>query len=194
MATNRETEVEQPTLSADKWEQRFYPNAQLTHIEIELFAQDLNEMREYLKQGTFENETEGWRYLLQTGYAYLRGKERLLPPDGSGIDPAGVAENLRRQVEIESMYAVLKRRAYVWMTDYQTMNLQTGALHTLLSGHKALIDQLQEENKALKTEMVQLQTRLSQLAPEEEAPAAAPAPPEPLAPIPWWKRYLKRAG
>jgi hypothetical protein len=59
MATNLEPEVEQPTVSADKWEQRFYPNAQLTRIEIELFEQDLNEMREYLKQGTFENENEG---------------------------------------------------------------------------------------------------------------------------------------
>ena len=48
-------------------------------------------MREYLKQGTFENENEGWRYLLETGYPYLRGKERLLLPDGSGIDPAGIA-------------------------------------------------------------------------------------------------------
>jgi len=37
-------------------------------------------MREYLKQGTFENENEGWRYLLETGYPYLRGKERLLLP------------------------------------------------------------------------------------------------------------------
>ena len=192
MANNLELEVEQPTVNTDKWEQRFYPNAQLTHIEIELFEQDLHEMRDYLKQGTFENENEGWRYLLATGYAYLRGKERLLLPDGSGIDPAGIAENLRRQIEIESMYAVLKQRAYVWMTDYQTMNLQTGALHTMNSGYRALIDQLQAENQALKAERKQLRQQLAQLTPQAETSAVALVQPDPPVPLPRWKRFLKR--
>jgi hypothetical protein len=191
MTTAREAVTTPPTTSTDKWEQRFYPNAQLTRIEIELFAQDLNEMQEYLKQGTFENENEGWRYLLETGYAYLRGKERLLLPDGSGVDPEGVAENQRRQVEIEAMYAVLKQRAYIWMKDYQTMDMQTSALNTLASGYKALGDRLREENQALKAELEQLRTRQKQLAPEAEAPIAPPATP---APIPWWRRHLRRTG
>jgi hypothetical protein len=194
MATDLATEITASTTSADKWEQRFYPNAQLTRLEIELFEQDLNEMQEYLKQGTFENENEGWRYLLGTGYAYLRGKERLLLLDGSGLDPEGVAKNLRRQIEIESMYAVLKQRAYVWMKDYQTMDLQTSALHTLTSGYKALSDRLREENQALKTELKQLHQQLARLAPEAEAPIATPALLASPAPIPWWKRHFGRIG
>jgi hypothetical protein len=191
MATNLELEVEQPTVNTDKWEQRFYPNAQLTRLEIELFEQDVNEMREYLKQGTFENENEGWRYLLGTGYAYLRGKERLLLPDGSGVDPEGLAENLRRQIEIETMYAVLKQRAYVWMKDNQTMDIQTGALHNTVNGYRAVINRLREENRALKTEVKQLHKQLEQVAPESEAPIATPAPPAVSTPTPWWKRRFR---
>lgn len=191
MATDLEAEITTPVTITDKWEQRFYPNAQLTRLEIELFEQDLNEMREYLNQGTFENANEGWRYLLATGHAYLRGKERLLLPDGNEIDPAGLAENLRRQVEIESMYAVLKQRAYVWMKDNQTMDTQTGALHTLVAGYRALIDRLKEENQALKTEQKQLRQQLAQLAPQTAVPVAAPVQPDPPIPAPWWKRYLK---
>ncbi len=192
MTTDLEAVATAPTTPPDKWAQRFYPNAQLTHLDIELFEQDVTEMRTYLNQGTFENENEGWRYLLATGYAYLRGKERLLLPDGSGIDPEGIAENLRRQIEIESMYAVLKQRGYVWMADYQTMNLQTGALHTMNSGYRALIDQLQAENQALKAERKQLRQQFAQLAPQAEAPVAIAVQPDPLAPLPRWKRFLKR--
>jgi len=194
MATDLELKIEEPALINAKWEKRFYANAQLTRIEVELFEQDRAEMAAYLAQGSFENDNEGWRYLLGTGYAYLRGKKRLLLPDGSGIDPAGVAENLRRQIEIESMYAVLKQRAYVWIKDNQTMDMQSNALHTLLFGYKAKSEQLQEENIRLKAELAQLQARLKQLAPEEEAPAATPAPPTPPAPIPWWKQRLGRKG
>jgi hypothetical protein len=181
------------TTHPDKWEQRFYPNAQSMHLDIELFEQDFIEMRAYLNQGTFENENEGWRYLLATGYAYLRGKERLLLPDGSGIDQAGLAENLRRQIEIESMYAVLKQRGYVWMKDNQTMDIQTGALHTLVTGYRALIDRLKEENQALKTEQKQLRQQLAQLVPQAEAPMVAPPSSIHLHLFPWWKRHVKRA-
>jgi hypothetical protein len=194
MANNLELEVAQPMVNTDKWEQRFYPNAQLTRLEIELFEQDLNEMREYLNQGTFENDNEGWRYLLSTGYAYLRGKERLLLSDGSGIDPAGLAENLRRQIEIETMYAVLKQRAYVWMKDNQTMDMQTNALHTTVAGYRALIDRLREENRALKTELKQLHLQLEQRWSEANPPVITPVVSESPAPIPWWKRSLKREG
>ncbi len=191
MATNPDPEIEEPALINAKWEKRFYAEAQLTRIEIELFEQDRAEMRAYLAQGTFENENEGWRYLLETGYAYLRGKERLLLPDGGGVDPEGVAENLRRQIEIETMYAVLKQRAYVWMKDNQTMDIQTGALHNTATGYRNVINRLREEKQSLKVEVAQLQARLKQLTPAEEAPVATPPPPEPP-PTSWWKRRFRR--
>jgi hypothetical protein len=191
MATNLEFEIEEPTLINAKWEKRFYADAQLTRIEVELFEQDRAEMAAYLAQGTFEDENEGWRYLLGAGYAYLRGKERLLLPDGSGVDPEGLAENLRRQIEIETMYAVLKQRAYIWMIDNQTMDLQTGALHNTVNGFRIVIDRMREENRALKADVAQLQARIKQLTPAVEPPVAIPSPPEPP-PTSWWKRRVKR--
>lgn len=192
MATDPEPEIEEPALINAKWEKRFYADTQLTRIEIELFEQDRAEMRAYLAQGTFENDNEGWRYLLETGYAYLRGTERLLLPDGSGVEPEGLAENLRRQIEIETMYAVLKQRAYVWMKDNQTMDMQTGALHNTVNGYRNVINRLREENQIFKAEVAQLQARLKQLTPGEEALAAAAIPPKPPTPTSWWQRRFKR--
>jgi hypothetical protein len=179
------------TLSSTNWEEKFFPNAKLTCLEIELFEQDLNEMREYLARGTFENENEGWRFLLTTGYAYLRGKERLMLPDGSGIDPQGVEENLKRQVEIEAMYAVLKQRAYVWMKDNQTMDMQSGALHTLALGFKARVQDLTAENQALQAEIARLRAQLPPSAPIETM-SNEPTPSTPTPSPSLIQRLLKR--
>lgn len=54
-------ENERATLTTASDEDKFFPNAKLTRLEIELFEQDLNEMRDYLARGQFENENEGWR-------------------------------------------------------------------------------------------------------------------------------------
>jgi hypothetical protein len=105
-----------------------------------------------------------------------------------------LAENLRRQIEIESMYAVLKQRAYVWMKDNQTMDIQTGALHTTVAGYRALTDRLKEENQTLKTELKQLRQQSALPTSQAAAPVIAPVQPDPPAAVPWWKRSLKRPG
>ena len=174
------------------FKEKVFGDAQRTRLEIELFENELVEMREFLQHGEFKTENEGWRYLLAAGYSYLRGQQRLEASAGSEEpNPVGAEENLRRLVEIEAMYAVMKQRAYVWMKDHEVMELQTNALHTMAFGYKAKTEDLHAENQALKAELAQLRRQCG-----DAAPTAAPSDPSESslrsAPISWLKRLLKR--
>jgi len=184
-------EVDRSELSSAEFENRFFANARLTRLEIELFQQDLNEMRQYLAGGQFANENEGWRFMLATGYAYLRGQREILTPDGAGFDVKGIQKSMKRLVEIESMYAVMKNRTYTWMKDHQTMEMQNSALHRLAGGYRGKLAIVQAENQAIKAEVAALRERLERLAPAQEPEPAASERPAPAAR--WWRRLLDRA-
>ncbi|MBI5564118.1 MAG: hypothetical protein HY870_04420 [Chloroflexi bacterium] len=158
-------EVDRTTLSSARWEEKFFPNAQLTKLDIELFQHDLDEMHQFLANGKFSSDNEGWRYLLASGYSYARGQEQLEPIDETGEpNPIGAEENLRRLVQIEAMYAVMKQRAYIWMKDNQVMEMQTNALRIRGDGYKIKCEDLEVEVKALKTELAQLKARQGKVA------------------------------
>ena len=175
-------------LSSARWEQKFFPDAQLAKLEIELFQQDLDEMRRFLAKGKFESENEGWRYLLAAGYTYLRGQEQLEPFDETGApNPVGAEENLRRLVQIEAMYAVMKQRAYIWMKDNQVMEMQANALRIRGDGYQVKCEDLEAEVKALRAELARCQAQAGGGADRSAvAPALGPASPSIL------KRLLKR--
>ena len=162
------------------WEEKVFGDARLTRLVIEMFDDELAEMRAYLTGGEFESENEGWRFLLTAGYTYLRAQERLRSEeDTAGPNPIGAEENLRRLIEIEAMYAVMKQRAYTWRTDFQTMSMQTGALHTMVNGFGAKAGLLQEENQTLKDEIARLSKLLTQLTSSASATASDAAPVRP---------------
>lgn len=148
-------------LSSARWEEKYFPNAQLTKLEIELFQSDLEEMRRFLRaKGTFNSENEGWRYLLAVGHAYLQGQARLEPEDESGApNPIGAEENLRRLVQIEAMYAVMKQRAYVWMKDNQVMEMQTNALRVRGDGYKIRCEDLEAEVTMLRAALAEIEAQ-----------------------------------
>jgi hypothetical protein len=163
-------------LSSTRWEEKFFPNAQLTKLEIELFQHDLDEMRQFLaSKGKFSSENEGWRYVLAAGYTFLRGQEQLAPDDETGApNPVGAEENLRRLVQIGSMYAVMKQRAYIWMKDNQVMEMQTNALRIRGDGYKIGNQDLEAEVKALRAELAQLKARQGEV-PCGQVTASSPA-------------------
>ena len=97
------TDIDRSKLSSARYEDKLYPNAKLTSLTIELFERDLIEMKERLSTGQFERENEGWRFLLATGYSYLRGLERIKPAGTEQADLSTADENLRRLIEIEAM-------------------------------------------------------------------------------------------
>lgn len=174
-------EVDRSALSSARWEEKFFPTAQLMKLDIELFQQDLEEMRQFLaSKGKFSSENEGWRYVLAAGYTYLRGQEQLEPDDETGMpNPVGAEENLRRLVQIEAMYAVMKQRAYIWMKDNQVMEMQTNALRIRGDGYKIKCEDLEAEVKALKAELAQCRAQSSggaaQPAAESTLDSASPS-------------------
>ncbi len=174
-------------LSSARWEEKLFSNAQMTTLDIEVFQQELDEMRQFLaSRGKFSSENEGWRYLLTAGYAYLRGQERLDPVDEtSAPNPIGAEENLRRLVQLESMYAVMKQRAYVWMKDHQVMEMQTNALRIRGDGYQIKCADLEAEVKALKAELAHFRTQSNE-------GVTPPAPATDSTSASRWKRILKR--
>jgi len=181
-------ETERSTLSTASDERKFFANAELTRLEIELFERDLNEMRDYLARGQFENENEGWRYLLATGYAYLRGQREIQTPDGAGFDAEGIRKSMARLLQIESMYAVMKQRTYVWMKDHQAMELSYNAVRIKAEGLEGRVWELLKENRTLKTELAHLREQVARLTPAEPPASEAAA-----VTLPFWKRWLKRS-
>jgi hypothetical protein len=180
-------ENERATLSTATDEDRFFPNAKLTRLEIELFEGDLKEMRDYLARGQFEHENEGWRYLLAAGYAYLRGQREILTADQAGLDRDGIRKSMARLLEIESMYAVMKQRAYQWMKDHQAMELSYNAVRIKANGMERRAWELLEENQTLRAEAIRLREQVERLTPAQPSvPEAAPAA------LPFWKRWLRR--
>jgi hypothetical protein len=183
-------EVDRSTLSSARWEEKLFPKANLAKLEIELFQQDLDEMRQYLAKGKFSAENEGWRYLLAAGYTYLHGQAQLEPDDDTGApNPVRAEENLRRLVQIEAMYAVMKHRAYVWMKDNQVMEMQTNALRIRGDGYKIGNQDLEAEVKALKTELAQLKVRQGEVTSDQ---AVAPSTVADSTSTSRLKRLLKR--
>lgn len=182
------TEMDRSAVSSAAWEQKLFPDAQLTRLEIELFQSDLDEMRQFLTaKGRFSSEDEGWRYLLAAGYAYLRGQAQLEPEGESDApSPIGAEENLRRLVQIEAMYAVMKQRAYVWMKDNQVMEMQTNALRVRGDGYKVHCDDLAAEMATLRAELARCRAQSGGSTVEQAASAPGTTSPSIL------KRLLKR--
>jgi hypothetical protein len=184
-------DIDRSKLSSARYEDEMYPNAKLTSLTIDLFEQNLIEMKQFLGGGQFESENEGWRFLLATGYSYLRGLERIKPAGTDQADLTPADENLRRLIEIEAMYAVLKQRAYVWMKDHQIMELQNSALHIQADGYRGKASELLDENQALKKELTQLREQVKRLSPRTPVSISS------VSPLSIWsrvKRWLRRGG
>lgn len=183
------TDIDRSKLSSAHWEDKLYPDAKLTSLTIELFEQDLIEMKEYLSAGQFESENEGWRFLLATGYSYLQGQERIKPAGTEQPELTAADENLRRMVEIEAMYAVMKQRAYMWMKDHQIMEMQNSALHIQADGYRGKAQELLTENQVLKTELRQLREQVKRLSPRASASISLVSTASILSRV---KRWLRR--
>ncbi|MEM4725210.1 MAG: hypothetical protein QXP01_09380 [Candidatus Hadarchaeum sp.] len=59
-------------------------------------------------------------------------------------------------MDLESVAAVMKFRAFSFMRDNQVLDMQTGALRNTILGLESMVQQLREENAVLRQELQRL--------------------------------------
>lgn len=98
------------------------------------------------------SEDEGLRIVFANGLAYLKNEREFSRWNGQ----AGDAEALRLAKyanEMNSMYAVMKFRAFNYRAAMQTLEFNVAGLRGLLAHTEATIERLRAENEQLKAEL-----------------------------------------
>ncbi|MCS6962672.1 hypothetical protein [Thermoflexus sp.] len=102
-------------------------------------------------------ELEGLLYFLSLGAAYAEGQATLAGV-AAGTHPAEEVERLiRRLVEIEGRYAVMKFRLFQAEQALRRWELSHGAIETMNAGLQEVVRRLQEENARLREALRHLQ-------------------------------------
>ncbi len=103
------------------------------------------------------SEIEGLLYFLSMGAAYAEG-QAVLAGVAAGTHPAEEVERLiRRLIELEGRYAVMKFRLFQAEQALQRWELSHGAIETMSAGLQEVVRRLQEENAQLREALHRLQ-------------------------------------
>ncbi len=103
------------------------------------------------------SETEGLLYFLGLGAAYAEGHV-ILSGVAAGTHSAEEVERLiRRLVEMEGRYAVMKFRLFQAEQALQRWELSHGAIETMSTGLQEVVRRLQQENARLREALRRLQ-------------------------------------
>lgn len=144
--------MEMPTNTNEMdFEHQFFDGAETVDIVIKVLKETYVDILAAIEHNGWEVE-EGLRIILTLGLGYTQG-QRLLQ--------AGDEERNRlieRLMDLESVAAVMKFRAFSFMRDNQVLDMQMGALRNTILGLEALAQQLREENAALRQELQRLKS------------------------------------
>jgi uncharacterized protein YaaN involved in tellurite resistance len=141
---------DQPTeLTSTEFEQTFFAEAEKVTVEIEVLKETYDDLLAAIEHNGWERE-EGLRTLLTLGLGYAQA-ERM--EQGNAQERAGLRE---RQMNLESIAAVMKFRAYEFMKDNQILEMRMNALRTTAEGLKGVVWRLKDENAALRRELEQV--------------------------------------
>ncbi|GBD10160.1 hypothetical protein HRbin22_02425 [Candidatus Thermoflexus japonica] len=103
------------------------------------------------------SETEGLLYFLGLGAAYAEG-QAVLSGVAAGTHSAEEVERLiRRLVEMEGRYAVMKFRLFQAEQALRRWELSHGAIETMSAGLQEVVRRLQQENARLREALRRLQ-------------------------------------
>ncbi|MER3400148.1 MAG: hypothetical protein C4313_03275 [Thermoflexus sp.] len=102
---------------------------------------------------------EGLRYLLSLGAAYIEGQLTLRGVAAGTRSPEEVERLIRRLIEMEGRYAVMKFRLFQAEQALQRWELSHGAIEAMSTGLQEVVRRLQEENARLREALRQLQER-----------------------------------
>ncbi len=138
-------------------------------------------------------EQEGLLIIFANGLHYLRGEKYLQGLDDS---PDHLATEVKRLTDelmnVQSMYSVMKFRAYLLNQDNQALEFQNTALKTENRWSGARLRQFREDEELLRVELAKVKQESEQLRKQLAVleGTAEPAPPEPG----FAQKLLRRLG
>ncbi|MBC7232783.1 MAG: hypothetical protein H5T68_06050 [Chloroflexi bacterium] len=131
--------VEMPTNQDEMdFEHQFFNGAETVDIVIKVLKETYEDILAAIQRNGWELE-EGLRIILTLGLGYTQG-QRLLQADNEERNRL-----IERLMDLESVAAVMKFRAFSCMRDNQVLDMQTGALRNTILGLETLVQQLREE-------------------------------------------------
>jgi cell division septum initiation protein DivIVA len=133
------------------FEHQFFDGAETVDIVIKVLKETYEDILAAIQRNGWELE-EGLRIILTLGLGYTQG-QRLLQADNEERNRL-----IERLMDLESVAAVMKFRAFSFMRDNQVLDMQTGALRNTILGLETLVQQLREENAALRQELRRLKS------------------------------------
>jgi len=124
----------------DNFEEDFFSNAHLVHVEVDLLDDLWDEIQSECRANEWP-EDEGLRYLLAAGLAAVQAERlRQYPDEASAI------EHLQRQrMQTEGRYAVMKYRAYQFMQAAKILEMKLNACRTELEALRRINAQLRAQ-------------------------------------------------
>ncbi len=153
--------------------ERFFSEGGPVWVELEVFGDQLGRLRAFA-QARGVTEAEALRLVLPAGLAFMADQQVLQVTGEMGGHSAEELERLlRRHVELEADYAVLKHRLWLALQDNQTMSLRDGTLSKSVQSLQLLAEKLRSDVAQLQAENATLQSQVA----AHIAPPVSTAPP-----------------
>lgn len=149
--------MEDHDLSTNEMERDFFHDAETVKVEIEVMKETMDEARKVFASNGWD-EAEGLRIALTTGIGKLMTDQTL--SDDALASPDTLKGLSDRMMQLESLYAVMKFRAFHLMKDNQTLEIQNNALRNTIHAMEGQVQRLQHEIAALKSHGGASKTRL----------------------------------
>ena len=137
-------------LSTHEMEQDFFQGAGPVKVEVDLLRETLEEAQRVFAANRW-TEAEGLRIALTTGIGKLKTEQTL--SDEALASPDTLKGLSDRLMQLESLYAVIKYRAFHLMKDNQTLEMQNSALRNTIHALEGTIRRVHDENTALKARL-----------------------------------------
>jgi len=150
--------MEENQFSTCDMEQRFFQGAHTIKVEIQILAETCEDALGIFAANSWTTE-EGFQIALTTGLGKMK-TERL-----SG-----------RLMRLESMYAVMKYRAFQLMRDNQALEFQNSASRNIISGLEVTVERLRKENLQIRTGIATGGTGAKPALLESARPCSDPIP------------------
>lgn len=140
--------MDEHDLSTGEMERDFFQGAEVIQVAVSILRETLEEAKPIFAANGWTDE-EGLRIALTLGLAKIKTDQAISDDMLASLDtPKGLSDRL---MQLDSLYAVMKYRAFHLMKDNQTLEIQNAALRNTIHALEGHIQRLNEEIAALKS-------------------------------------------